>query len=1839
MENVDGALGFRASIDIKDFEVSAEAMENHIKHVSNTAINEGENMQSAFDNVAKAFVGMVGINAAKNFVQQVVNVRSEMQNTEASFKVFLGSAEKAKSFFSEMQKYAYNNVFEFADLTKAGAQLLSFRNDVEDVIPIIDKLSNIAAGVNVPLAELVSLFNKAKANDKLLSVDIQMWESRGVPIVYELAQAYGKSEQVIRSMVSEGKIGFNELNTVISNLTNEGGMFAGMMEEKMKTLGDSIGLLQDNITNMFNSLGEKYYPILKTGIDTASSLVENYEEVGRILGALVKIYGTYKAAVIATSLAQKGNTGIGVIDNTVRSIKITLLKAEAAALGKTKAQQELITAVEKKHIAELENQISTEQRAIIVKRLRAEAISQLLTQQQAEYMSNLGLTTGSANYEIEAMKVLTVEQQLAVKKIDLTTKNKVYVKALENEIAKTKQARTANLEKLRTEREEAKQALINASNEKARLKSIEETARYELYWAKQSGDASKVAIAREKLEVAQSNLLAASKTKLAATSRLNTATTNLQREAHRRNTTAIQQETVSTTTQTTVKNLLTLATARLTTGLRTLWATMRANPLGWLISLLGLAYTAFSFFKKSEEEATDAITEWQNNTEEQISKLKILQSVIETTSSGTKTHKESIEKVNQMAKEYNTTLLIENDTLEEQREKYDELTNAIRVNAKEKALAQANEEAMNKLLEEQKEIQEELEKSANKATYTKIWKGVTDGVYRAEKLNAENIRNAQKLVWDLTISDAQDAAKKLQGLMGNAYTQTYNKLFEQLKKQVQKSTKASDEEIKGFEQNLKKHFDSIIKSSQTYQSTIEKNENVLESWGKATPQTTELVEGVNYATMSYEELNNELIKAQKTLEELNKKKATIPITNIAEWQELVSLISKAEEKVQAIQGETNTENGINARIKALKDEKANVDMTSARYKELQKEIQQWESKLSKNSDKTAKDYEKRSETLRQKQRDLDAKLEEERISVMEEGYEKRKALLDLQHKKNLQEIDRQQDELVKVYKESGKTLSESDKAKFNQMRDFENQKYYQDSNKLFDGEIEYKKQQYELYFNWVRNVGEDVANKHFENLLKEGKSFEIWVDSEIAKLKTKQLSAPNTFTKGDAEALNALKIQQNEIKGIKSAMDLFKESLTESQTEAETLKEKFEALLQIKEQLNNGEFHLNADEALSATVEIENQTKELQKELKKLSDKYKDFAQQRADIEKKYNDDIALLEKQRLELLAAGEIEAANKISSAIAKATKDKGKELISKDLEILKDNPEYIRAFEDLKQTSTETLQSLLGQLERAKQAAAQSMNPEDLREYSSTIQQITDELYNRNPFKALADAQEELQQAELDVISAERYLQSIRDRGLAGSEEEIEAQKMYREALDRRKKAENKLVQTQEKVIDKTKELCDSIQNIGSAIGGTTGDIISFVGELGLFALNAVSSFQALRVAVEETTVAVYALETATVVLAIISAAFTLASKLFQMLDNDAKQYERSKEIYESYIEVLDKVIDRHKELMKTLTGQEAVEQAERVLELYQQQEETLRQLGKDYLNSGAKWNSHSNGVNQRKNINNQAKQEAFNVLQKLGLTQKQIESVLTERMTGLFDLTAEQLKYLQENASYFWAQLDKDVQYYLQDIIDNAQAASDYTEEIKENLTGLSFDSLVDDFKNSLYDMDMDSKTFAKKFSEYMRKAMINSMVTKEYEEQLKEWYQKFSSAMSDSVIDEDEQKALNKLRDSIIDRAQKAVSLINEQFDISDSEDAVKGAIASLSEETGGIIAGRLNAVIINQSEQNIINRNALIYQAQIAQNTAMTVRELKEIKAIVNNSNGDSCFLPLGITDLRINKN
>ena len=264
--------------------------------------------------------------------------------------------------------------------------------------------------------------------------------------------------------------------------------------------------------------------------------------------------------------------------------------------------------------------------------------------------------------------------------------------------------------------------------------------------------------------------------------------------------------------------------------------------------------------------------------------------------------------------------------------------------------------------------------------------------------------------------------------------------------------------------------------------------------------------------------------------------------------------------------------------------------------------------------------------------------------------------------------------------------------------------------------------------------------------------------------------------------------------------------------------------------------------------------------------------------------------------------------------------------------------------------------------------------------------------------------------------------------------------------------------------------------------------------------------------------------------VSGISSVVSALDGMFGADYSHYNEMVEEYTRLNEIWDELIDKKQEYISISYGMEADKVGEEALGLVEKQIEAYRLLGKERLNSGASAGSHSIGKRMAKNTSSSDWQDIADALDMSVNAAK--EFIGTGRMTGLFDLTVEQLEKLKSEAPAFWAKMDGDVQ-YLNGIIDGEERIEDIQNQISEQLTQTTFDSVFDSFVDTLMDMGSSAKDFSDSFSGYMQRAVLTTMVGNKFTEDLQTWYDAFAQANKDQGgITKEEMEALRKQYDAI-----------------------------------------------------------------------------------------------------------
>lgn len=1800
MDNINGALAFKATLDINDFNVSAQAMERSIKQVSSTAVSESSVMdnsiQSFAQNGAKYIVSYLVGQGMGTLLQSIVQTRGQFQQLEIAFTTMLKSGTQAKGLMDRLIDTAAKTPFDLSGIASSAKQMLAYGSTVDNVVDELVMLGNVASGVGAPLQDIAYLYGTLRTQGRAFTVDIRQFAGRGIPIYEELAKVLGVTKDEVSNLVTEGKVGFAEVEKAFQNMTGKAGTYYNLMQEQSKSLTGMISNMGDAWEQSLNKLGADNQDVFAGAIESATYMAEHLDDILRILKAVAIGYGSVKAAIVLNTLATKGYTGVALLDNTARQAKISLMKLEAVATGQMVAQTKAMVAAQNSHVAALQAQLTVEEHANMVKQLRIATIQQMLTIQQAEYLSNLNLTASSANYEAVALSVLTVEQKQALSKLDLSAKSAVYRAALENEVAVKTQNSAATLNAMRTDVKAAAVKMESARADALAAKAAVERAYLEVYRAQQTGNAEKIAIATKKMEAAEDNAAIARKTALATQSDFYAKKKLLEATATKQSTAASVADTTAKTTQGAVTSVLTAITTKATVAVKALWASMKSNPIGWILSLVGMLVSALTLFKSSEEEATDAMGEFQDTTKKQIDNLDLLFAILRNTEKGTKTHGDAIRKVNAICKEYNKTLLDENATIDEQKLKYAELTAAIQQTTAEKIKAKYVEQELQEYLEKSDENYANFIKNLGSASYdTGKTRTVTNRstggdsyevpIYEA----SENIRNMGGAVQEAIRSQIEDNAKLLASMSGDAFTKQYNDVVASILNSTKAATKATDAEIAGFKGIVESYLTSQINKAKEMNEAIINLVNSLSAYFSP-KDATPVTDSVDYVSMSFEELDKKIQETQTQIDTLNAKKVKVE----ADTTELQSLKKLMDELTGARDTKTanlNTESGINERIKQLKEERSNVVINSAKYKELTKTINGLEARLPKTSTKQANN----ADPLRDKQLEADRKLEEARISIMEDGYEKRKALLDLQHKENLDRIDREERELEKARKAAGKGgLTATEQEGFDERRSIENTSYQREQNKLFDGEIAYKKQQYELYFRWVRNLGEDVANTQFATLLKGGKSYKEYVENEIKALKDKQQAG--TLTEGESNQLISLNMQYNEITGAKSAMDSFKESVSKTIQQAQTLAEKLEAIADAKEKLANGSSGLvGADEKAEATLFVSEEDEKLQEEVQqKILSSYRTFEEQRNDIQKEY----ALL---RAAAQKTGDQERINQVNKSEAEA-------LSTLTANMLKQSDSWKKLFGDLDSLSVAEIDKLVADIETKLKDADLKLNPVDYRALIDSLNQAKETLISKNPFKALGTFYD-------DYIEAKKKLAEAKANVAAGKGTDEDVKKAEADM----KKAAKGVTKSIETITDTATTCGNAIASMFSDLGqddlaNGLGTAMELFGQLG----NAAASVGKMMSGdiLGGVTGMVSAVTSVVGIFAKLhdSKYEKKIQNLQKEIDALEQSYSRLERAYnntywvfnDSQREAYEKNIQLINDQIRALEQEANVAKKNWDFARYAQLNKEIKELNKQLKNAEENGDMFSIYEAQKKNLKQQ--QEDL---------RKQIQ--------------AEKDKKKTDNGK---------IQQWNEQIESITQQIEDLDRSMMETLAGTDVKTAIDEFADALVDAyckgEDAAEALGEKTKEVLKKAVVEALKREFLAKGINDAVLYLGESMKDGKLTDVEKREFERMVNAAGDLFNSALEGIGDWIkDVEEEtvqQDPLTGAVTSMNEETGGVIAGRLNAFVINQSDQTSIMRQALVYQAEIAANTKLSASELTEIKTTLKRiENKDSSLLSQGI--------
>jgi tape measure domain-containing protein len=180
---------------------------------------------------------------------------ADLETMQVAFESLTGSAEGAEKVMKDLTEFTAGTPFQLEGVGKAAKQLMAAQVPAEELRGKLKYLGDIAAGANVPLEDMASIFTKSKAKGKAMTEELLQLSDRGIPIIDVLAKKMNVSKEEIFDMASKGKVSFEILEDALQSMTKEGGVFANQMEKQSNTLAGIFSTLKDNLQLAFGEIG------------------------------------------------------------------------------------------------------------------------------------------------------------------------------------------------------------------------------------------------------------------------------------------------------------------------------------------------------------------------------------------------------------------------------------------------------------------------------------------------------------------------------------------------------------------------------------------------------------------------------------------------------------------------------------------------------------------------------------------------------------------------------------------------------------------------------------------------------------------------------------------------------------------------------------------------------------------------------------------------------------------------------------------------------------------------------------------------------------------------------------------------------------------------------------------------------------------------------------------------------------------------------------------------------------------------------------------------------------------------------------------------------------------------------------------------------------------------------------------------------------------------------------------------------------------------------------------------------------------------------------------------
>ena len=251
----------------------------------------------------------ISVWGAQSFVNSIIETGGLLEQQRLSIGAILQNAGQATELFGQIKALAVKSPFGVVELDKMSKQLTAYGFEYKELYDWTKRLADISAATGTSVDRLALALGHVRSEGALSGYTLRQFAMGNVPVLRMLSENLGISTKQVREKVRKKEVSYEDVQEVLRQLTDEGGMFYEAQEVMSQALNAKFKNLRDAFDIMYGEIAESGVgTALKKIAETLTAGAKEWGRYGKDMLGVVGVLGAAKIATLAYNQAVGANT-------------------------------------------------------------------------------------------------------------------------------------------------------------------------------------------------------------------------------------------------------------------------------------------------------------------------------------------------------------------------------------------------------------------------------------------------------------------------------------------------------------------------------------------------------------------------------------------------------------------------------------------------------------------------------------------------------------------------------------------------------------------------------------------------------------------------------------------------------------------------------------------------------------------------------------------------------------------------------------------------------------------------------------------------------------------------------------------------------------------------------------------------------------------------------------------------------------------------------------------------------------------------------------------------------------------------------------------------------------------------------------------------------------------------------------------------------------------------------------------------------------------------------------------------------------------------------------------